>query len=665
MDKKLKELYSKRDSFLLGADVYGIMLEHEEGKITDEELLEDLKIYAPVSFPLPTGRYGSILAVALESHKFIIAELLYDNAKKIGLNLNKTISPIDGTEVWSLGEEVAFADATWNIFTDYGHNINDIYNPQFNNDKDVLYIRRSMKAIDRLYKKTKAPTEYRNMKFDSGFIEKLNLENENLFNSLCLVEVMSQFDSDSMSKELFYTRIDGDNSYNYALPNGRRGNILALALNMNLYKSAKFIFNHDKNLSNDVVSYNSNESDPHTIIDELLDSILTYSPEDLSKKIETVKKRLIGYDIKTYLKNVIEETESLEYIITQCGINPDNKNVVEEFKTKRDAYIASAAAIGYIEQYEEGNLSDEEFFLKIGMFAIGIYALPSGRYGNLLALALETNNFISADFICENYDVLNLDKVDIITNIDNNKKWTLAEEIAFADIIWDINYAADSNDELDYLYSDNLIEKDIPKHMDLNQCKILSKQLSSLENLYEQCPSAGKIYKKVEEHEISKGDYNKIKSTFRTCMETVYKLTKCDSNDLSDQELLSSIQPNFEYPLPSGKIGNIIALALELNLYISSRLIIDNEKALDLNLQKVAYDKKTSNQIFDIKDEIVESLKIYDPSKMLELAEHLESMSRVEESIKCKNTVVAQNQAIEDICKKLGITNDKPNMGSK
>ena len=165
MDKKIKELSSKRDSFLLGADVYGIMLEHEEGNITDEELLEDLKMYASVSFPLPTGRYGSILAVALESHKFIIAELLYDNAKKIGLNLNKTISPIDGTEVWSLGEEVAFADLSWDIFMDCGHDIKEIYRPKFDNDKDVLYVRKCMEAIDRLYKKTKAPTEYRNMKY--------------------------------------------------------------------------------------------------------------------------------------------------------------------------------------------------------------------------------------------------------------------------------------------------------------------------------------------------------------------------------------------------------------------------------------------------------------------------------------------------------------------
>lgn len=665
MDKKIKELSSKRDSFLLGAEVYDIMLEHEEGNITDEELLEDLKLYAKVSVPLPTGRYGSILAAALESHKFIIAELLYDNAKKIGLNLDKTISPIDDTEVWSLGEEVAFADLSWDIFMDCGHDIKEIYRPKFDNDKDVLYVRKCMEAIDRLYKKTKAPTEYRNMKFDSKFIEKLKLENENLFKSLCLVEVMSQFDSGNMSKELFYTRIDGDNSYNYTLPNGRKGNILALALNMNLYKSAKFIFNHDKNLSNDIVSYNASERDPHTIIDELLDSILTYSPEDLSEKIEIVKKRLIGYDIKNYLKNVIEENESLEYIITKCGINPDNKNVVEEFKMKRDSYIATAGVIGYIEQYEAGKLSDEEFFLIIRMFAIGFYALPSGRYGNLLALALETNNFISADFLCENYEVLNLDKVDLITNIDNNKKWTLAEEIAFADIIWDINYAADSNGELEYLYLDNLTEKDIPEHMDLNQCKILSKQMSSLENLYEQCPSAGQIYKKVEEYKISKGDYNKIKSTYKTCMEAVYKLLRYDSNDISDQEFLSSIQPNFEYPLPSGRIGNIIALALELNLYLSSRLIIDNEKALDLNLQKVSYDKKTSNQKFDIKDELVESLKIYAPSQMLELAEHLENMSQFEKSIKCKNTVVAQNQAVEDICKKLGLTNDKPNMGSK
>ena len=148
-------------------------------------------------------------------------------------------------------------------------------------------------------------------------------------------------------------------------------------------------------------------------------------------------------------------------------------------------------------------------------------------------------------------------------------------------------------------------------------------------------------------------------------MEAVYKLLRYDSNDISDQEFLSSIQPNFEYPLPSGKIGNIIALALELNLYLSSRLIIDNEKALDLNLQKVSYDKKTSNQKFDIKDELVESLKIYAPSQMLELAEHLENTSQFEKSIKCKNTVVAENQAVEDICKKLGLTNDKPNMGSK
>lgn len=80
--------------------------------------------------------------------------------------------------------------------------------------------------------------------------------------------------------------------------------------------------------------------------------------------------------------------------------------------------------------------------------------------------------------------------------------------------------------------------------------------------------------------------------------------------EISDGEFLNLIAKyKGPYPLPSGKWGNILALALELNYYIVAKSIIDYDIFFDINYEQIASDYDGSNE-YDIESIIQESALI-------------------------------------------------------
>ena len=60
-------------------------------------------------YPLPSGRWGTPLAVALENHQFSSAKYLLDNKDELNIDVNSVSSNLGGEDPIGFADELAFA----------------------------------------------------------------------------------------------------------------------------------------------------------------------------------------------------------------------------------------------------------------------------------------------------------------------------------------------------------------------------------------------------------------------------------------------------------------------------------------------------------------------------------------------------------------------------
>ena len=60
-------------------------------------------------YPLPSGRWGTPLAVALENHQFSSAKYLLNNKEELNIDVNSVSSNLGGEDPIGLADELAFA----------------------------------------------------------------------------------------------------------------------------------------------------------------------------------------------------------------------------------------------------------------------------------------------------------------------------------------------------------------------------------------------------------------------------------------------------------------------------------------------------------------------------------------------------------------------------
>ena len=307
MKKNKDELKLRRDAFIFASSLCDMMDKYENKELTDDEFLFNIRAFAPLPMPLPSKRFGNVLALALELQKYDIAELIFDNAEELNLDLDSIIFPIDDASEWSLGEVVAYSELGF-----------DKTNP------DNKSVKKESSALDRLFVKTDAPTEYRNANFNPIVIDRIKKGIAEYLTNMNIIKTMVSYDSNLMDEETLINKIGSHDEKIYTLSNGRIGNILAMALNMNLYKSANVILNNlDRiHIDTDFVSYEHELDKDNDIIDEILDSTITYSVEKLKGTIETICS--LGLENSSSLINtIVEENEAFESICKTCGISND------------------------------------------------------------------------------------------------------------------------------------------------------------------------------------------------------------------------------------------------------------------------------------------------------------------------------------------------------
>lgn len=114
-----------------------------------------------------------------------------------------------------------------------------------------------------------------------------------------------------------------------------------------------------------------------------------------------------------------------------------NNLYIAQLKIRKSAFIDSVDLVSHMNKYaysmdeKERNLVD--FLAK---YSEGL-PLPSGRRGNAIALALEVNNYVAAEYLIENAERLNLDTNTVVSELGGANRWSLKDEYLYSQLTFD------------------------------------------------------------------------------------------------------------------------------------------------------------------------------------------------------------------------------------
>ena len=110
----------------------------------------------------------------------------------------------------------------------------------------------------------------------------------------------------------------------------------------------------------------------------------------------------------------------------------------EDIRFKHNGYIKALNAALLIQKYELNPSEDilKELKVNIKYFSNYLLTLPSGRYGDALALALELNSYVTAKKIIDNLDELSID-LNKCSCDDNNNYMSAKEEYIYSQVTFD------------------------------------------------------------------------------------------------------------------------------------------------------------------------------------------------------------------------------------
>ena len=107
------QLKLRKNAFLDSCHLVKAMEDYSRNPSEQSEKV--LSLYAQISkgIPLPSGRWGNAIALALEINDYISAEYLIDHAKELELETNTVVSELGGKNAWPMKDEYLFSQLTY------------------------------------------------------------------------------------------------------------------------------------------------------------------------------------------------------------------------------------------------------------------------------------------------------------------------------------------------------------------------------------------------------------------------------------------------------------------------------------------------------------------------------------------------------------------------
>lgn len=103
-----------------------------------------------------------------------------------------------------------------------------------------------------------------------------------------------------------------------------------------------------------------------------------------------------------------------------------------QLKLGKKAYMNACHLVSSMEKYSYSLLKNDENQLSAYAYISQGVPLPSGRWGNAIALALETNDYISANYLIEHAEELNLRTDSVVSEFGGKNPWGLKDEFLFS-----------------------------------------------------------------------------------------------------------------------------------------------------------------------------------------------------------------------------------------
>ena len=123
-------------------------------------------------------------------------------------------------------------------------------------------------------------------------------------------------------------------------------------------------------------------------------------------------------------------------------------------KVKKSAFIIAANLVTYMNKYRY--FMDEKDRKTIDTFAEiseGL-PLPSGRWRNAIALALEINNYVAAEYLINNSDRLGLNTNTVVSEFGGNNPWSLKDEYLYSQLTYEEEILSRRKDQTDKDYQE-------------------------------------------------------------------------------------------------------------------------------------------------------------------------------------------------------------------
>ena len=127
---------------------------------------------------------------------------------------------------------------------------------------------------------------------------------------------------------------------------------------------------------------------------------------------------------------------------------------IAELLIRRSAFITAANLVTCMNEYryhmDENNRKSLD---TLTLFSKGL-PLPSGRWGNAIALALEINNYVAAEYLIENADRLWLDTNTVVSKLGGKNPWSLKDQYLYSQLTYDEVIMPKGKEQTDYEFQE-------------------------------------------------------------------------------------------------------------------------------------------------------------------------------------------------------------------
>ena len=104
----------------------------------------------------------------------------------------------------------------------------------------------------------------------------------------------------------------------------------------------------------------------------------------------------------------------------------------EEIIIRNTAFNDSVNLVNFMNNYVNNMNDEDRRILDLGAKFSRNLLLPSGRFGNAIALALEINNYVAAEYLIESADRLELDTNIVASEPEGKNNWSLKDEYLYS-----------------------------------------------------------------------------------------------------------------------------------------------------------------------------------------------------------------------------------------